>query len=199
MDKYEVTVTFTEPLLGTVPLNRETYADYVADEAPDEDAADEELDTVPEDVEDKGLTGFHCKDERPILYDYVIKGFLKDACSMLRRAKGTKSSKIRAYKKIIDGLIFPAPRMIELRLPDGEEMDELTRPLRASTAQGERVALAHSQTMPVGTEMTFTLTVLGQVDEATLREWFDYGQLRGFGQWRNAGYGRFTYEIRVLD
>lgn len=26
-------------------------------------------------------------------------------------------------------------------------------------------------------------------------EWLDYGKLRGLGQWRNSGKGRFTYEI----
>ena len=27
------------------------------------------------------------------------------------------------------------------------------------------------------------------------REWLDYGALRGIGQWRNSGKGRYTYEI----
>lgn len=26
-------------------------------------------------------------------------------------------------------------------------------------------------------------------------EWLDYGKLRGLGQWRNSGKGRFTYEL----
>ena len=28
-----------------------------------------------------------------------------------------------------------------------------------------------------------------------MREMLNYGQLRGFGQWRNSGKGRFTYEV----
>ena len=41
----------------------------------------------------------------PIYWDYQIKGFFKDACGMLRKVTGSKSSKIKAYKKEIDGLI----------------------------------------------------------------------------------------------
>lgn len=31
-------------------------------------------------------------------------------------------------------------------------------------------------------------------DAETVREWLDYGQLRGLFQWRNSGKGRFTWE-----
>lgn len=31
--------------------------------------------------------------------------------------------------------------------------------------------------------------------EAVVMEWLDYGQLKGLGQWRNASWGRFRYEI----
>lgn len=195
MDSYNVTLTFTEPLLGTVPLDMSIYVGYVADEAPNEEAINEELGTLPESP-DKGKTGFHrMEDDTPFLYDYVIKGFMKDACGMLRRAPGTESKKLTAYRKVIDGLVFVEPRQIALHLPGGEELGELTRPLRASTAQGERVALATSETCPVGTALSFTLTVIGQVDNKLLHEWFTYGRLRGLGQWRSASYGRFSYEL----
>ena len=32
-----------------------------------------------------------------------------------------------------------------------------------------------------------------QLYKKVVREWLDYGQLRGIGQWRNSGKGRFTY------
>lgn len=31
--------------------------------------------------------------------------------------------------------------------------------------------------------------------EKAVLEWLEYGQLRGIGQWRNSGKGRFSYEI----
>jgi hypothetical protein len=195
MDKYGVTLTFTEPILGTVPKDPEVYAAYIAThEALTDEQVAEELATV-EKVEEKGWTGFHkLADGTPILYDYVIKGFFKDACGMLRRAKGTKSEKIRAYKKVIDGLVFVTPRRIPLNI-NGGTMSVLERPLRAQTAQGERVALARSDTCPIGTTMAFELLVMGDVPKALLEEWLSYGAFRGLGQWRNASWGRFTYKL----
>jgi hypothetical protein len=57
------------------------------------------------------------------------------------------------------------------------------------------VALARSDTAPEGTVIEFDLIILGKVDKALLEEWFGYGRLRGLGQWRNAGYGSFEYEL----
>lgn len=194
MDKYKVVLTFTEPILGTVPKDKEVYASFIAGKAAlTDEALAEELASVDA-IEEKGWTGFHMVDGQPILYEYVIKGFLKDACGMLRRATGTRSSKVRAYKKIIDGLVFVSPRQIPLDL-HGEQTSILERPLRAQTAQGERVALARSDTCPPGTTIEFELTILGEVSKVLLTEWLDYGALRGLGQWRNGGYGSFTYEL----
>jgi len=195
MEKYKVKLTFTEPILGTIPKDPEIYAGYIATKAAltDEQVA-EELATV-EKVEEKGWTGFHMLDGKPVLYDYVLKGFFKGACGALRRVSDTRSYKIKAYKKIIDGLVFITPRRIPLILPEGEELGVLERPLRAQTAQGERVTLARSDTCPVGTTLEFTVTILGQVSEALLREWLDYGALLGLGQWRSAGWGRFEYTM----
>jgi len=196
MDKYQIKLTFTEAVLGTVPKDKGVYASYVAARAAlDDEVLAEELNTV-EQIEEKGWTGFHTLNGQPIIYDYVLKGFFKDACGSLRRVKGTRSDKLTAYKKIIDGLVFITPRQIPLTLSG--PLGILERPLRASTAQGERVALARSDSAPAGTTLEFTITVLGGVDEATLREWLDYGALRGLGQWRNGGYGSFAYEMEPV-
>jgi hypothetical protein len=195
MKTYKIRFEFTQPLLGTVPKNADVYRDFIASKAAlNDDELAEELETV-EHIEESGWTGFHLENGQPILYDYVIKGFFKDACSMLRRVTGTESNKMRAYKKIIDGLVFPKPRKIPFVLPEGAEMGIMERPLRASTAQGERVTLVRSDTIPEGTKLEFELQILGQVSEKLLREWLDYGAVRGLGQWRNAGWGTFTYEL----
>lgn len=191
----KIKLTFTEPLLGTITKDPDVYAAYIATkEALTDEELAEELATAGK-IEERGWTGFHELDGQPILYDYVLKGFFKDACGMLRRVPRSESSKLRAYKKEIDGLVFVTPRQIPLILPDGAGMGVLERPLRASTAQGDRVALARSDTCPPGTTLVFDLTVLGGgIDGKLLAEWFDYGALRGLGQWRNASYGRFTWE-----
>lgn len=194
MDKYNVKLTLTQPILGTVPKDPEIYKAHIASKAAlaDEELA-EELATV-EKMEEKGWTGFHTVDDVPILYDYVLKGFFKDAAGMLRRASGTRSSKLTAYRKVIDGLVFIEPRQIPINV-NGGELGVLERPLRAQTAQGERVALARSDTCPVGSTIEFQVVVMGGVPATLLREWLDYGSYRGLGQWRNGGYGSFTYEI----
>lgn len=195
MQNYKIKLTLTEEILGTITKDPEIYAQYIAGKAAlTDEALAEELATV-EKVEEKGWTGFHTlPDGTPMIYDYVIKGFFKDACSMLRRASGTGSSKLISFKKVIDGMIFVTPRQIALNT-NGGKMGVNERPLRAETAQGPRIALARSDTCPAGTTLEFTVTVLGELPEKTLIEWLDYGSLRGLGQWRNAGYGKFTYEI----
>jgi hypothetical protein len=182
----------TEPLLGTAPLNKELYAEYIASRVNAVDVLDE-IDSVPDAIE-KGTTGFH-RDANgaPILYDYVVKGFFKDAAGMLRRVDGTKSSKLTSYKKVIDGLVFVRPRTIAIQ--EAGEVGILERPLRAQTAQGERVALARSEMIGTGARIVFTLDLLDSKLEPAVREWLDYGASRGLGQWRNGGYGTFTYEM----
>lgn len=105
---------------------------------------------------------------------------------------GTESSKIKAFKKEIDGLIFVEPRQIPFNYSG--EIGECQRPLRASTAQGERIALAHSETIPVGSSIEFSIIMLSDSHEKAVREWLDYGKYRGLGQWRNSGKGRFEWE-----
>lgn len=79
-------------------------------------------------------------------------------------------------------------------MPEGGEVGELQRPLRAETAQGARVALAHSETVPVGTKQEFIVKLLKDDLVPLVREWLDYGELHGTGQWRNASFGRFCWE-----
>lgn len=198
MQQFKITVTFKEPILGTITKDPDVYAAYIASKAAlTDDELAEELATV-EKVEEKGWTGFHTlPDGTPILYDYVVKGFFKDACSMLRRDSKSRSAAMKAFKKIIDGLVFVEPRQIPLNI-NGGKMGVLERPLRAETAQGPRIALARSDTAPAGTSMSFTVTSLAELDKKTLTEWLDYGQFRGFGQWRNAGYGAFTYTLEEV-
>jgi hypothetical protein len=191
MDTYHCTITLTQPLLGTVAKGENAFA--TASKAQNATPGDDEMETVPE-PEERPSTGFHMLDGKPILYDYMIKGYMKDACSMLKRVDGMQSGKIKAFKKIIDGLVFVQPRQITLDL-HGQPFATLERPLRAQTPQGERVAIAKSDMVPAGSTLDFDIVCLGEVSEALLREWLDYGRFRGLGQWRNGGYGRFVYDL----
>ena len=76
----------------------------------------------------------------------------------------------------------------------GIGLAEANAKLRAATAQGERVALASSETLPAGTTCEFEVQMMRDELEPLVEEWLAYGELRGFGQWRNSGKGRFTCE-----
>lgn len=209
MKKLHVTIDFLESVLGTSPNNENIFTDYIASNAPDAMSREEEIAAIGADeYAEKGMTVFPRNDEgQPIIWDYQIKGFFKDACGMLSRIGGkgedgkkkkvNESSKLTAYKKIIDGLIFVQPRKIPFVF-DGE-IGICERPLRAQTMQGERVALSKSEEIPAGAKIEFDVLCLNDDHVATVKEWFDYGVLRGIGQWRNSGKGRFTYQMEEVN
>jgi hypothetical protein len=195
MDLYEIKLVFQEPLLGTVPKNPEVYTEFIKTKAPEGQDTDDELETL-EEIEKKGWTGFHLKDGKPILYNYAIKGFCKEACGAMRRVPGSYSHKFAAYKKVINDLLFVSPRQIPINL-NGGKMDVLERPLRAMTMKGERVTVTKSDTCPPGSSIEFQIKILGVISKKLLCEWLEYSSLKGFGQWRNAEYGRCDYEIKT--
>ena len=193
-----VTVTLTEEMLGMQPSDPEITDRFIASNAPNAKSRTEEIKAIGvEAMQEKSKTIFpKLADGTPFVWDYQIKGFFKDACGCLARIKGmTESSKLKAYKKIIDGLIFVKERKVPIIMPIGEAIGTCQRPLRAQTMQGERVALASSETVPEGSMLTFTIQLLDENLEPVVHEWLEYGALRGFGQWRNSGKGKFTYKV----
>lgn len=200
-----IEVEFTRPVLGTAPLDQELYRKYILDKLEDnleegeelpKKRQEEEVETLPDPEEEieNNTTGFHRTDrEEPFLYDYQFKGFLKEAAKMLRRADGldTISDDIKAYRKKLNGLVFPKPEQLVLNLP--EPIDICERPLRGQTARGERICLARSERAPVGTSFRVDIQLLDPDLEDWVRELLDYGQFQGIGQWRNSGRGRFTW------
>lgn len=55
------------------------------------------------------------------------------------------------------------------------------------------MSLVNSEGIPAGSTCEFDVILLDDSHEKVVREWLDYGILRGIGQWRNSGKGRFTY------
>lgn len=192
MKEMRVRLTFTEEVLGTTASDKKVYATYIGDAVPSKEALEEELDAIPEEekVDGPTLTIFpRNKEDKPILWDYQIKGFFKNAAGAIN-----SYDKLTSHKKKIDNLVFIKERQIELQLPEGGEISMCSRPLRGQTAQGERIAIATSETVPAGTFVEFTIMCL--VDDLMTRviDWLDYGQFNGIGQWHNSGKGRFTWE-----
>ncbi len=207
MKHLNVRLTLTEELLGTESADPKIHETYIAsrvhenkDETLTEDElkamSEEEVQAVVDAQVEKAMTIFgRNKNGEPVLWDYQIRGFFKSACKMLSKVSDTKSSKCKAYRQNIDGRIHvygAEGRKIPLWLSG--EIEDCQRPLRAQTAQGERVALANSEAAPAGTMMLFEVQCLVDSDVPMVREWLDYGTVCGLGQWRNSGKGRFVWE-----
>lgn len=198
MTKVHVKLTFTDDLLGTSSGNPELHREFIASKAPGAAKMEEEVASLGvEAVEEKSMTVFpKMADGTPYLWDYQIRGFFKEICGAMRGIPGTKSSKVKAYKKKVDNTIFVEPREIPLDL-HGMKIADCQRPLRASTMQGERIALANSEVCPQGTTCEFDVLCMVDEDVDMLREWLEYGKYKGIGQWRNSGKGRFEFTFQV--
>jgi hypothetical protein len=175
-------------------MSKDTYTNYIADKK--RDLAEEEIELLPEDKEERGWTVFR-QDENGILFlDYQIRGFVKEAIKIL----GGKNF-LQAYATKVDNWVYPDRRIYSKR--DGKFITEpdgfLERPLRAMTAQGPRVTLARSDKLNPGATLEFNLEVLEPGEkvftEAEIKKIFNIGKYSGLGQWRTGSYGRFSAEI----
>lgn len=198
MVSFKVKIEFTEELLGTAPADQGVYETWIASNAPDAATKEEEVAALGVDeVIDKSMTVFpRSANGKPCLYDYQVRGFFKEAAGFINQtlpAKAEKGglAKLTAHKKKIDGLVFVRPRQIELK---GSMNATCQRPLRAQTAQGERIALANSEAMAAGTVAEFEVVCMVDGLADYVRAWLDYGEWHGLGQWRNSGKGKFTWE-----
>lgn len=205
MNTMNVRLTLIDSMLGTSPANEKTYRDWVGSKAPDAATMEDEVASLGVDaVADKGMTVFMRYDDgRPMMFAYQIKGFFKSACKALRSDPDTVSSKLKAYKGVIDDNMFvygtEDSKRTGNRIPInfGGDMAVCERPLRAETMQGPRVTLASSEEVPEGSTMLIKIKTMniGKADlQALVREWLNYGELHGLGQWRNSGRGRFVWE-----
>ena len=194
----KVKITFTTPLLATNPSNEQVYSDYIANEVDPETAAEEVALLTREEVDEKGMTIFlRDKDDPsiPLLKGYTWLGYLKSRSKALAKVPGSALKEAKAYIKEINDLISVYPRFQPLILPDGEAIGTNERPLRAETAQGDRVALAKSEEAPIGTTVEVTFRAERFEGMKLIMDCLDYGEVHGTGQWRNSGFGLFTYEI----
>ena len=60
--------------------------------------------------------------------------------------------------------------------------------------QGERICLANPEMIPAGAYFFVTIKFPDKLEPVVI-EWLNYGELKGLGQWRNAGWGRFTWQV----
>lgn len=141
-------------------------------------------------------------------WDYQIRGFFKEALWMGCEIGEPELKSLSKWtiKKCVDSLLFVAERRIPFLSPDNQpitKVEIMERPMRVTTMRGERVCLARSEVVPAGAKLTFTLKWLEA--KSSKSKYFltqeaivwalNYAALKGFGQWRSGGYGRFTYTL----
>ena len=208
MQTLNVSITTIEPMLGSSSANPDLHKEFIATKAPDADKAEEELRALPVELQlEKAMTVFPRDDKGLFLWDYQVKGFLKEAIGIACETGNTLAGPLTkwTYKRAVDSLIFIEPRRIYMTQAGAPLMgspDKLTRPLRCDTMQGSRVALATSEQVPTGVNLEFTITWLEsenaksklKITEDLLRWALNYGKLKGLGQWRSGGFGRFEWE-----
>jgi hypothetical protein len=150
------------------------------------------------------------QDEKGLfLWDYHWKGYIKENIGAFCELGMFKKLSKWTFKRAVDQAIFVLPRRCYLTRggkhvvePDGA----LQRPIRATTMQGDRVALANSEMVKPGTQTSIKVVLMAsenaksvwsELTPDVLKEVFARGQLSGHGQWRGGGYGRFN--ARVSD
>lgn len=172
----------------------------------------ESLKETFEGLETTGVTVFLWSKElnKPMIGDHMIYGFLKAAADAIAKTRQNKkkgavldsssytasiiNQHVRCGKQFI---VFDS----DVKRKDDGVPEFLQRSLRAMTAKGPRISLAKSEVVPAGAKLEFELKVLSgsTMTEDVLRLLFSYGELSGLGQWRNAGYGQFTFELKKID
>jgi hypothetical protein len=193
--KLNVELTLTEEMLGTKAANKDVFADFIASKAPDDDLRKQELDNA-EHREEAGTTVFPRENGEIGIYDYQLRGFFKEACGAINRfdKDETGLEKLSAYKTKIDGCVFVFPRFIPFKMPVGTIPGVCERPLRAETAQGPRVSVCRSESVPAGTKFQLQIDIKSKDLIPYVHAWLNYGSLKGLGQWRNSSRGRFTWK-----
>ena len=226
--RYRVRLTLTEEMLGSKPSRQDVYDRYIvvksqgrttglsgaidaktaaaakapkeAAPSPEGAAAEESAAGAdnPADGAEVGYTVFPRDEHGLFLWDYQIKGYIKEAANTL---KDHPAIKISNFRSKVDNFLFVRPRRVPLLQADGTRWIDapkiLERPLRAMTMQGPRVSLAKSDMLPAGTYLEFDIAILNDnlISKKVLDALFSYGEFKGLGQWRNGGYGAFTFKF----
>ena len=208
MKELKVKLTLTDELLGSQPGDKDVHETFIGSKAPDALSREEEVAAIGVDAEiEKTKTVFHRHDGKVCIMDYQVRGFFKSAAQFFNKLSdsevqdvcGKKLKKLSAFKKQIDGLVFVSAmdggRFIPLCMPEGAVVGDCQRPLRGQTAQGERIALANSETVPAGTTLEIKVRVLSHSLCEYVDGWLKYGKYNGLGQWRNSGKGSFIVKV----
>lgn len=196
-------LTGITPLLGTIAANPHLYTQFIAAKIPDDEEDSVNLPSYA-DEESKGLTVFPVDSaDVPVILGYQLKGFFKEALTALK-----PQNNVGTPKKRVDNFLFLDPETLYL-YRDGELIreadDRKERPLRTTHMGSELVGLTSSERINTPWETEFDVTLIDNESPGSRAKtrpltWdeiltaLDYGSFKGLLQWRNAGWGRFSWE-----
>jgi hypothetical protein len=197
-------ITLIEPILGSLPSQRQVYQDLVAARAPEPDVEGaEEAAMLPEGADERTTVFLRNQDGWCSILDYQFFGFLKEAGNtlkdivqheaMVKRTKTTKQG-IAALRNKLTRFLFCGPRIIPLQKePNGI----FRRPLRRITKEGPMSCIATSEIINAGVSFDVWIGLLphGEVQWGVVEQLLEYGQIKGLGQFRGGGFGRFAFDL----
>lgn len=146
--------------------------------------------------------------DRPCIGDHMIYGFLKSAAEAIGRTLPKKQGTVFHSVSYTQSLINQHVRCDKQFIPFDRDVKKdkngnpwfKQRSLRAMTAQGPRISLAKSEVVEAGAKLKFELKVMkgSPIEEGHIKKMLEYGEISGLGQWRNSGWGQFTFEMMQL-
>jgi hypothetical protein len=195
--------TFINELLATLPGDPELAESYVLSKHPSDLPQEDEREALSAEEELERVTTVFSKTENgnSHLWDYQVKGLFKEACCAMIDSEMFTKDELKnlkltqwTYKRSIDLMVFTKPRIIPLYLPKNAEITVRSRTLRKESMKGGQTAIVRSESAPPGTYIEFAVLCMNNKHEKFIEQWLTYGELHGFGQWRNASHGAFTFE-----
>lgn len=219
MKEFKVRLTFKRDVIGSQPSNEDIKKDYImskmltgrtgmsADVA--QSRIKEEIENLKKDPEyqktieqldDKTLTVFYRNNEGiPCISDIQLRGFFKDSFAFVARENkwltkkdGTNYSGDAKYRDWIGDRISFNEQYIPIK---DKEVKIMQRPLRCETMQGPRVTLSSSEYISAPFSINFSFKATDDVKDDMIKAVLDRGEFKGIGQWANAQWGTFVYEL----
>ena len=127
------------------------------------------------------------------------KAYKAKMLAMLKLAERLKVMSVTGFTKMpatwVDRGVFVGPRKCLIDIPEGDEMGYCERPIRIEKFPKDITSLKSSETAPADSTIKFRVGILNDDDEKYVMACLHYGYLRGFGEWRNSGKGRFIFDV----
>lgn len=203
---YEVELSFTGRLCGSVPLSSELVPTWLKSRMPKnkpengksvEEIQKEVEDSIEEAIE-RTTVGFQSHDGALAVRAGTIKAHLKDCANQIKEAI---TPQIKLFRSKVANKCYIEPYWVPILDQAGNPVTEsdgtYEQPVHVMTPKGPRNALKiiHYLNQPI---LRFTLRLLKdkEVKINHVKEVFKYGTIHGYGGERGMGEGQYEFKIK---